>query len=172
MRSRLQLLAPGRAENERGQAMVEFGLILLPLLVLVSGIIWFGIGLNYWLDMNRIANQGARWAVVDAWPNCPRTYNGACTGTTVGPGNSLVTYLRAQALTAGLQSTVTITVCYPTPDPGLQAGDVGTPVTVRLRAPFTVVPILGLQITLRADATMRIENKSVPTRHLVASACT
>ena len=53
-----------RKDGERGQAMVEFALILFPLLILVAGIIQFGIGLNYWLDANRIANQGARFAVV------------------------------------------------------------------------------------------------------------
>ena len=40
-----------------------------PLLMIVVGIIQFGIGLNYWLDMQRIANQGARWAAV----NCARS---------------------------------------------------------------------------------------------------
>ena len=59
-----------RQDPESGQAMVEFALILLPLLILVAGIIQFGIGLNYWLDMQRIANQGARWAVVNNWPGC------------------------------------------------------------------------------------------------------
>ena len=34
--------------------MVEFALILFPLLILVVGIIQFGIGLNYWLDLNRL----------------------------------------------------------------------------------------------------------------------
>ena len=59
--------------RESGQAMVEFALILFPLLLLVAGIIQFGIALNYWLDMQRIANQGARWAAVNNWPpDCPR----------------------------------------------------------------------------------------------------
>ena len=40
-----------RRHDESGQAMVEFALILFPLLILVAGIIQFGIGLNYWLDM-------------------------------------------------------------------------------------------------------------------------
>ena len=62
-----------RKNNESGQAMVEFALILFPLLIVVTGIIQFGIGLNYWLDMNRVANQGARWATVNNWPaQCPR----------------------------------------------------------------------------------------------------
>ena len=62
-----------RRDPESGQATTEFALILIPLLIVVAGIIYFGIGLNYWLDMNRVANQGARWAAVDNWPAvCPR----------------------------------------------------------------------------------------------------
>ena len=67
-------------DDERGQATVEFALILFPLLLIVAGIIQFGIGLNFWLDEQRIANQGARWAVVNAWPGCDRTAPaGSCT---------------------------------------------------------------------------------------------
>jgi len=57
-----------RQDRESGQATVEFALILFPLLILVGGIIYFGIGLHYWLDAQRIANQGARWAAVNNWP--------------------------------------------------------------------------------------------------------
>ena len=57
--------------RERGQALVEFALIAPLFLLIVVGIIQFGIGLNYWLDLNRLANQGARWAVVNhGWTNC------------------------------------------------------------------------------------------------------
>src|SRR5262249_6287731 len=42
-----------RVNRESGQATTEFALILVPLLILVTGIIYFGIGLNYWLDMQR-----------------------------------------------------------------------------------------------------------------------
>ncbi len=152
--------------------MTEFAIILFPLLIIVAGIVQFGIGLNFWLDMNRIANQGARWAVVDAWPNCPRTQNGACTGTTIGPGNSLETYLLRQATSQGLRNNVTITVCYPDDgDAQTQPGELGTPVRVRLESPFKFVPILGLgTLTLRADATMRLENRYTP-QHLSAAAC-
>ena len=57
-----------RAERESGQALVEFALILPLFLLIVVGIIQFGVALNFWLDMQRIANQGARWAVVDRYP--------------------------------------------------------------------------------------------------------
>ena len=39
--------------------MVEFALILFPLLLIVAGIIQFGIGLNYWLDMQRHREPGS-----------------------------------------------------------------------------------------------------------------
>ena len=54
-----------RQDPESGQATTEFALLLPVFLILVVGIINFGIGLNFWLDMQRIANQGARWAVVE-----------------------------------------------------------------------------------------------------------
>ena len=54
-----------RRDRESGQALVEFALILPLFILLVVGIIQFGVGLNYWLDMQRIANQGARWGVVE-----------------------------------------------------------------------------------------------------------
>ena len=57
-----------RRDRESGQALVEFALILPLFIVLVVGIIQFGVGLNYWLDMQRIANQGARWGVVNQFP--------------------------------------------------------------------------------------------------------
>ena len=63
----------GGRSRERGQALVEFALIAPLFLVIVVGIIQFGIGLNYWLDLNRIANQGARWGVVDKYPDCNGT---------------------------------------------------------------------------------------------------
>ena len=39
-----------RQDPESGQATVEFALLLFPLLIVVGGIIYFGIGLNMWLD--------------------------------------------------------------------------------------------------------------------------
>ncbi len=154
-------------DGESGQAMVEFALILVPLLILVVGIIQFGIGLNYWLDMNRLANQGARWAVVNAWPNCPRQQTTACTAGTVGASNSLPVYLKSQATTRGLQSSASVVVCYPDDgDPTTPAGSVGSPVRVQITSPYRMRVILKLPaITLTARATMRIETDK-PFNHL------
>ena len=150
-------------QRESGQAMVEFALIVVPLLVLVGGIIWFGIGLNYWLDMQRIANQGARWAAVNNWPpTCPRgtknTLNGGagCNGT-----STLQETLKNQLLTNGLKQGVTVEVCYPS-----TTKNIGDPVKVHLEAPFKFVPILGLgEITLVANAQMRLEQSQDPAKN-------
>ena len=151
--------------------MVEFALILIPLLILVVGIIQFGIGLNYWLDMNRLANQGARWAVVNGWPNCPRTQTTACNAATVGPSNRLDVYLESEALTQGLQDSVSATVCYPDDgDTTTAPGTVGTPVRVQLQAPYRFRLIMKLPVLdLNASATMRIENDK-PFNHLTGTA--
>src|SRR6188474_2042078 len=103
-------------DRESGQAMVEFALILFPLLLLVAGIIQFGIALNYWLDMQRIANQGARWAAVNNWPpDCPRT------APSCPSPNTLQESLQRQMLAAGLQSnpTTSVQLCYPDVSKGL-----------------------------------------------------
>ena len=138
--------------------MVEFALILFPLLTLVAGIIYFGIGLNYWLDMNRIANQGARWAVVNNWaPECLRTdttctqHAAACSGV-ARTRVKLQNTLKCMATTKGLQDGVTVNICYPggherrgRPGPS----DAAAAVQVLLHG------LVG--ITLTAKATMRLE---------------
>ena len=79
---RLILRSPARArrqDTESVQAIVEFALILVPLLLIVGGIIQFGIGLNL-VRQQRIANQGARWAVVNYMARlCPHGPGGHCT---------------------------------------------------------------------------------------------
>ena len=150
-------------DPERGQATTEFALILFPLLLLVTGIIYFGIALNYWLDMQKIANQGARWAAVNNWPpDCP--FGQTCTSG----ANTLPESLKRQALTNGLRSSVTVTVCFP--DGG--SHEIGDPVRVRLSSPFTFVPILGIgTITLGANATMRLEQMPTNLSPYYANTC-
>ncbi len=152
-----------RRDRESGQAMVEFALVLFPLLLLVVGIIQFGIALNYWLDMQRIANQGARWAAVNNWPpDCQRSAT-TCTNTppcdsVTRANTTLQNTLGCQILTNGLQAATTVEICYP--NSGNK--EAGQPVKVRLEAPFTFVPILGIgTIDLGADATMRLEQSQV-----------
>jgi Flp pilus assembly protein TadG len=152
-RLRFRNLGPAKRHGhdpESGQAMVEFALILIPLLIVVVGIIQFGIGLNYWLDLNRLSNQGARWAVVNAYPGCteasPNNTQVAC-GTTT----TLQSYIACQRLAGALKPTVDIS--FPT-----GASTFGNSVKVEVRSPFTFRAIMKLgTITLTARTTMRIE---------------
>jgi TadE-like protein len=142
--------APSRAW-ERGQVMVEFVLMAPLLFLLVGGIIQFALALNYRLDMQRVANQGARWAVVAQYP---LPDGSMCTASTPcpNPEDSLPEVLRKQAVSGGLDPDVAI--CFH----GGRVGTVGDPVQVRLETSFEFIPILGIgTITLGADAEMRIE---------------
>jgi hypothetical protein len=127
--------------------MVEFALILFPLLLVVAGIIQFGIALNYWLDMQRLANQGARWAAVNSYPGCPSSGpNSPCSP-------SLQQYIACQPVADPLKPAVFISL----PDGSTR----GKSVVVELKSDFDLVPILGVKsIALNAKATMRLEQEA------------
>jgi hypothetical protein len=104
--------------------------------------------------MNRLSNQGARWAVVNAYPNCglPTADNDpntpSCGGTV-----SLQQYIACQRLPNALNPTVTIS--FPT-----GSSDVGNPVSVRVSSPYTFRAIVPLgTITLSARTEMRLEQE-------------
>jgi Flp pilus assembly protein TadG len=157
-----------RRDRESGQATVEFALILLPMMIVVAGIIYFGIGLNFWLDMNRLANQGARQAVVNNWPpQCPRDsvagYN--CNSSTVSTSCTSVMNTNSKArlqdvLRCQTRNGSQVTVCFSGKNPagtGTAAPGIGDPVRVRLTAPYKFFFIGSFGITLKASATMRLE---------------
>ena len=56
---------PQRPRSERGAAAVEFALVMLPLLLIVGGIINFGVVFAQQLALDNAARQGARWGAVD-----------------------------------------------------------------------------------------------------------
>src|SRR5206468_8538326 len=51
--------------DERGTAVVEFALVLIPLSLIIFGILDFGRALNYYNDLTQLAGQGARAASVN-----------------------------------------------------------------------------------------------------------
>ena len=141
--------------------MAEFAIVAPIFVLLVAGIIQFGLALNYWLDMQRIANQGARWAVVNHYPGCPRT------GPEAPCSPSLEAVLASDPVSGGLNPTVTI--CFEEQTGSPSGATVGDPVTVRLTSAFAMVPIIGIgSLDLTAEATMRVEQR--PTRY-TAGAC-
>ena len=139
-----------RPERESGQALVEFALILPLFLMIVVGIMQFAIGLNFWLDMQRIANQGARWAVVNEYPGCPRS------GPNTPCATTLQQYLAQSEVAQG--ENLNVRICFPT------TATVGNPVKVIIEQPLNFLSVVtfftpgdGLQIDLTAEATMRLE---------------
>jgi Flp pilus assembly protein TadG len=131
--------------------MVEFALVLPLLLVLVFGMLEFGKAFNYWIDTTHLANEGARWAVVDHNPG---------TGT-------LQEYVKARANTVELRDGGTASipagdeaeVCISFPN---GTADVGDPVLVTVTATYHWLPFIGdrissADVTIRGSATMRLE---------------
>ena len=51
-----------RLSNERGQALVEFVLLLPIFLVILFGVIEFGRGINYWIDVTHLSNEASSYA--------------------------------------------------------------------------------------------------------------
>ena len=57
-----------RLREDAGTALVEYALVMPLLLLLVFGMLDFGRAFNYWIDTTHLANEGARWAVVNYNP--------------------------------------------------------------------------------------------------------
>ena len=132
--------------REDVQVVVEFALILLPLLLLVVGIVQFGMAVSFWQDQQRLAAQGARVAIV----NCAAA--SWCTPT-------LADYLESQPLSNGNRPDAS--VCFESKTGGttlVPLPVVGDAITVYLETPFKLVPLFNIgTITLSARTTMRLE---------------
>jgi Flp pilus assembly protein TadG len=155
--------AEGRAEQ--GQATVEFAIILPMLLLLIVGLIQFGKAFNYWLSLNHIANETARWAAVDRLPPS----GGGDAWITSPSVDQLQSYAANQAQNQELQERIVaddnpddlsnVVVCY-TPSAQGAAPQVGDAATVQVRVPYqlpVVSSLSGLDITLSGTSTVRLE---------------
>lgn len=153
-----------RLRSEKGQGLVEFALILPIFLLMIVGIIQFGIGLNYWLDLTHTANQGARYATVNLAPVCQGSAPNPCSVNAVN--TTFNAYLKNELSSGPLKTGGTTSipspgasVCYyyanEDGNPGPTPGD---PVTVKISTTYRWLPILSLaDITLVGKATMRLE---------------
>jgi Flp pilus assembly protein TadG len=134
-----------RLKSQRGQALVEFALILPLLLTLVLGIFDFGTAYNYQNDMSQLANEAARYAAVGKCDGCSTT-------------NQIPAVVRADADSGALRNSVTITIGFPSGSNGCQ----GDAVQVTVTKNYTWVPYLKLGgTTIHASATMRLETAYV-----------
>jgi Flp pilus assembly protein TadG len=156
----------GRWRDERGVALTEMALVLPLLLLLILGMIDFGKAINYWIDNTHLANEGARFAVVNKNP---------------GGATSLQDYLRGQTSSAeqrypnpvqGTQRTahsMTVNICYYSASSGALINS-GTPVvgdTVAVIVKYDYDWLRGFPFpgnpttTIGGKAAMRLE--AVPT---------
>jgi Flp pilus assembly protein TadG len=150
-------------DNERGVALVEFVLVLPLLLIILFAMLDFGRVFNYWIDSTHLANEGARWAVVNNNPSSSGT---------------LQAYIQQQGDTDELRNGGTSSV----PDPleicitFPNGGAVGQPVTVTATVTYNWLPFLssdwsndffGHKLPLSSDvtgsSTMRLE--ALPTNY-------
>jgi len=145
-------LPAGRARDagETGQAMVEFALVLLPLLILVFGIIKFGILFGQYVTLTNATGYGARTLAVSR-------------GDGTGPPtacSAAQTALDSAATTLN-SSQINFSVSFPSPDTStcsaLQSGDAAV---VQATYPCNL-QILFLNVwpscQLVAQTTVRIE---------------
>jgi Flp pilus assembly protein TadG len=141
-----------KARGDQGVALVEFALLLPVFVLLVFGMLDFGKAFNYWIDETHLANEGARWAVVNKNP---------------GSTGTLQEYIRSKATTGELRDGGTASV----PDPlqvciAFPAGssNVGDPVKVTLTSTYRWLGVIAqrmsvTQTAISGSATMRIEAK-------------
>jgi Flp pilus assembly protein TadG len=147
----LRFLPQHRSRHQRdaGVALVEFALVLPLLLAILFGMLDFGKAFNYWIDETHLANEGARWAVVNKNP---------------GAG-TLQEYIQQQADTPELRNGGTSSVptpmqiCISFPNGSANVGD---PVHVTASTTYNWLPFLGdrigiAQTTVTGSATMRLE---------------
>jgi Flp pilus assembly protein TadG len=148
MSRRLPRTRPGGA-SEAGAALVEFTFVVPLFVLLLFAMLEFGKAFNYWIDETHLANEGARWAVVDKNP---------------GSG-TLQQYIKEQATTAELRNGGTTSVpspaqvCISFPN---GTSNVGDPVEVTVTATYNWLAVLGLGVTsteLTGRSTMRLETE-------------
>jgi Flp pilus assembly protein TadG len=136
-------MTPLRRKQE-GQAMVEFALILPLLLVIVLGIIHFGVVLNNYVTLTDAVRAGARQAAVSR--------------TVANPTQATTDRVKQSA--AGLdQSQLEITVTPYNPNDGTNTWVQGGDVTVEAKYPFSV-RLLGWVVMsghLKSTTTERVE---------------
>lgn len=124
-------------KNKKGQAMVEFAIILPILLLLIMGIIEFSLMLNSYLTIQNASREGARYGIT-------------------GASDSDITNLVISDC-SGLQST-DITV-NPTPSGTRNSGDtlvVNVSYNYHMITPI-ISNIFGNIIVLKAQTSMRME---------------
>jgi Flp pilus assembly protein TadG len=126
-----------RRDSEDGQALVEFALVL-PLVVLIMlGLLLFGLALNGWIDETQLASEAARFAAVDS-------EHGTGTLPESEP-KAFLKWITEQGDSKNVKNA-TATICAP-------SSTVGQPVEVKLEYTYNW---LGLASLLGVEANTKI----------------
>jgi Flp pilus assembly protein TadG len=153
-----------RLAEEKGQALIEFALLIPVLLLIVGGIIQFGKAFSYWSQMNNVAAETARQVVVSHLPG------------NADPTNNQFRDFAYDRLTGSeLRSLVAaddehIKLCFtPAADP-----QIGDEVKVVVRTDkFQILPFVNIApFNLTSKATMRLEKKPNPAKLTTDTTCT
>jgi Flp pilus assembly protein TadG len=144
------------ANRDDGAVLVEFALVLVPLLLLLVGMLQFGLALNAKIDETHLTAEAARYAAVNQNP-----------GSGLTPP-TLQRYIRTRADTTALQNSAVVCVEYPTNTVTGTSGNVGDPVRVTMTYSYALIPFLGSRLNgaptslpVNSEATMRLE--AIPT---------
>ena len=171
------------ANREQGQATVEFALIFPALILIVTGIIEFGLTFNYWIGMNHNAQNAARYVAVDRVPESPAVdpYPAVTTPVITPDAQDYKKYIYTQIPSVGLRDEIApvqgagrdlsnIQICFtPAATPTATTAQIGDAVTVTIKSPNHKIslPFIpgGIPAGLTGKATMRIEkapSNSIP----------
>jgi hypothetical protein len=127
----------GPVLSERGQSLVEFAMVVPLILLLVLGIVDFGLAYNYKNDQTSLANQALRYAVVNDCQPCggqkiEQYIKSTSDSAQLRDGNSAGSW--------GIQTPgVQITICLP---PG-SSGAVGEPIEAIATSDYQWLPALS-----------------------------
>jgi len=144
-----------RARGQAGTAVVEMAAVLPLLILLVLGVLDFGRAMNYFNNATHLANEGARFAVVNSNPGAP--------------SQSLQSYILAQGDTNEMRSNSTVCIRFPD-----GTGAIQHPVEVKVKTDFNWLPFFGnylsfSNVTLTGSAVMRLEQN--PTNYSPDGSC-
>ena len=140
-----------------GQAMTEFALILPVFMLIVVGLLAFGRVFFYWIEANHLANETARWAIVDRNPFCTED------AAAVRGDERRRRHSRS--------SPSDVKVCIDFQGKTRTSIDLGDPIRVRIQKPFSPIPFLNVGDDHRqgvvddADRTVRRQRRSLVLRH-------
>ena len=149
--------------DERGQALVEFALVLPLLALIIFGAAQLAQATNYWQQANHVANETARWAAVNRLPAYSRGACGSAAANTQPTASDYQAYMNAELCNLNFGKNAVKSVCV-----NWGGSTIGDDVTlnVNLTWPITLLHNVALamglgngagSLAIHGDSTMRME---------------